>query len=68
MEQIVENQVPKQMPKGYAKSVLRLRKQKEAKDKARREEELKAVGQQYSRGKLDRMRPPSFVDREPKKT
>jgi len=33
------------MPKGYAKTVLRLRKQKEANDRLKRDEELKAVGQ-----------------------
>ena len=29
LEQILENDVPKQMPKGYAKTVERLRKHKE---------------------------------------
>ena len=33
LEQILENDVPKQMPKGYAKTVERLRKHKEAQDK-----------------------------------
>lgn len=39
LEQILENDVPKQMPKGYAKTVERLRKHKEAQDKLKQEEE-----------------------------
>ena len=49
------------MPKGYAKTVERLRKHKEAQDKFKQEEELKERGQRYAKEKLDRMKPPSFV-------
>ena len=39
LEQILENDIPKQMPKGYAKTVERLRKHKEEQDKLRHVEE-----------------------------
>ena len=61
LEQILENSVPKQMPKGYAKTVERLRKHKEEQDKLKQVEELKDRGQRYAKEKLDKMKPPSFV-------
>ena len=49
------------MPKGYAKSVERLRKHKEAQERARQDEEMKDRGHRYNRDKLDKMKPPSFL-------
>ena len=68
LEQILENDVPKQMPKGYAKTVERLRKHKEAQDRIKQEEELKERGQRYAKEKLDRMKPPSFVTNPDRQT
>lgn len=69
LEQILENDVPKQMPKGYAKVVERLRKHKEAQEKFKADEELKVTGGRYAKEKLDKMKPPSFLGnpgREPR--
>lgn len=50
------------MPKGYAKTVERLRRQKEEKDKIKEIEEKMERGQRYAKDKLERMKPPSFVN------
>jgi hypothetical protein len=47
LEQIVENNVPKQMPKGYAKQVERMRKINEEKEQYREEERKKYTGERY---------------------
>lgn len=45
LEEVLENDEPKLMPKGYAKTVERLRKQQEEHEKLKRDEELKNLGQ-----------------------
>ena len=61
LEYVYEGSVPKHMPKGYAKSVERLRRHKEAQERARQDEEMKDRGHRYNRDKLDKMKPPSFL-------
>ena len=62
LEQIYENDVPKQMPKGYAKVVERMRKHQEQQEKFKHEEELKVIGGRYGKDKLEKMKPPSFLN------
>lgn len=61
LEYIYENEMPKQMPKGYAKSVERLRKHKETQDKLKQDEEMRERGLRYNKEKLEKMKPPSFL-------
>jgi hypothetical protein len=61
LEQVVENNVQKTMPKGYAKQVERMRKVKEEKEKMREEEERKAKGDRYETMRLMKDKAPSFL-------
>ena len=63
IEQVVENDVQKNMPRGYAKTVERMRKLQQDKMKDKDEEHKKAVGDRYSkeRLKLDQAKSPSFL-------
>lgn len=67
LEQIIENNVPKQMPKGYAKVVERLRRPQEYKENIQKEVDKNVIGQRYSQKKLKNMKPPSFLERELRK-
>ena len=52
LEEVIENKVHKQMPRGYAKQVERMRKTFEAKEKFKQEEHKKNVGERYDKNRL----------------
>lgn len=57
----MENNVPKKMPKGYAKQVERMRKVNEEKEKIKEEEERIATGARYEKVRLKGEKAPSFL-------
>jgi len=64
LEKVIDQGTVKTMPKGFNKSVQRLRKCKQDRMEKNQEQEKMYKGERYDKLKLEKAKPPSFLEKE----